>query len=218
MAISFITGTSTNGNASSYTFAHNITGTDHGIIFVGVGLRTTTSTGITVTYAGTNLTKLTTMDDSGANDRNELWYLLNPASGNNNVVVTLAAASKAAVGAITYNGVRQDNTFGASGTSNAANTTPNITLTTTYPNSWILNTMSGRTPTTFTGGGSNTVRFSDASTGGAGSSNVMEVGADLTTTTTGSYNVSGTLGATVSYVYFAQEFLPSNTNSQATIF
>lgn len=220
MAISFISGTSTNGSASSFTFAHNIPTTSNAILFVDIGLRTTTSSGTGVTYSGVNMTRLADLNDSGANDRQEIWYLLNPPTGNNNVIVTLAASSKAAIGAVSYNGVNQTSPFGVSGTSNAANTAPTITFTTTTDNSWIFAAMSGRTPTTWTPAATQTNRVNDASTGAGASTNVMEIADDKTTTTAGSYTVSGTLGATVSYCYIAYEFKPfiANAKNQCSIF
>lgn len=221
MSISFISGTNANGSAvTSLTVTHNVTGSDHGLLIVSLALRTTTASGTGVSYAGQNLTQLSTFTDGGANDKIENWYLLNPPTGSNTVFAGVSASTKIVLGAASYNGVRQTNTFGASGTLTSTSQAPNISVTTTFPNSWIYNSIAIRTPNTFTAGTNNNKRFDDASSGGAGSSNVQGVGLDLATTTIGLYNVSGTLTSATSfaYSYIAHEFLPATPHNQGTIF
>ena len=105
MAIEFNTASSINGNASSYTFGHNVAGTDP-ILMVYVASKGSLNPLVdTVTFNTTeNLTKA---DNSqfASTMVGEMWYLENPTVTSGNVVVTLLGSQKAVCGAVSYNGV-----------------------------------------------------------------------------------------------------------------
>ena len=82
-----------------------------------------------VTYAGTALT-LIGSQNNGTSVRVELWQLVAPATGANNVVVTLSAAAKAACGAISLTGVDQTNPVDASNFAASTSANPSVNVTT----------------------------------------------------------------------------------------
>lgn len=90
---------------STLTFSHTCTGTDR---FIAVEGRTSGTTAISsATYAGTAMTAHTQgASDSGGNYR--LFYLANPASGANDVVITFGDANNFVRGLSTsYTGAHQ---------------------------------------------------------------------------------------------------------------
>jgi uncharacterized repeat protein (TIGR01451 family) len=97
------------------TFAHTTTATGKNLLMlVGVSMNitsapTTTVTG--VTYGGTALKSLGSQNDAANTRRVEMWYLLAPPTGNNNVVVSVDIPVTQTVGvvagAVTFTGVDQ---------------------------------------------------------------------------------------------------------------
>lgn len=89
MAIAFDAAVNAAASSSPLTFAHTVGAGSDRILFVGVEHNgTTTVSGIT--YNGVALTKINAQASGVMNF--ELWYLSNPASGSNNVVVTTVGA------------------------------------------------------------------------------------------------------------------------------
>ncbi len=77
-----------------------------------------TTTG--VTYGGTGLTLLVGHTEAGGNARVEIWYLLAPASGTADIVVTQSAANAMVGGATSWTGVDQTTPFGPNATADGA--------------------------------------------------------------------------------------------------
>jgi len=99
---------------SNLTFAHTTTATANRVLIVGVSINITNSptTGVVgVTYNAVPLNFAGAHNDAGNTRRVEMWYLLAPASGNHNVVVSVnipAAVNEGVVaGATTFTGVDQ---------------------------------------------------------------------------------------------------------------
>ena len=105
MPAEFNNASSTNGNASSYTFGHDATGSD--ILLVQVSSKTSTYplvSSVTFNGAGNPLVQCTGAL-FGSVMVGELWCLENPPSASGNVVVTLVSSTKAVCGAVSYNNV-----------------------------------------------------------------------------------------------------------------
>ncbi|HUO15963.1 MAG TPA: hypothetical protein VMX38_13335, partial [Verrucomicrobiae bacterium] len=106
-----LTGTGT----KTLTFNHTTTTTGSNLVLlVGVSMNITnsTSTAVTgVTYDGKALTSAGFHKDAGNTRRVEIWYLLNPPTGTNSVVVSIniptAKTIGAAAGATTFTGADQ---------------------------------------------------------------------------------------------------------------
>jgi uncharacterized repeat protein (TIGR01451 family) len=104
------------GNATrTLTFAHTTTATGTNLLLlVGVSINITNAptTGVVgVTYKGTALNFVGAHNDAGNTRRVEMWYLLAPPTGTNNVIVSVDVAAAATVGvvagAVTFTGVDQ---------------------------------------------------------------------------------------------------------------
>lgn len=83
--------------ANTTTLAHTTANTDNRILLVSVGMniRNATATAVaSVTYGGSPLTKLNAVTDSQPDTRTEVWYLLAPPTGANNVVMTAGTSRR----------------------------------------------------------------------------------------------------------------------------
>lgn len=145
-----------------------------------------------VTYNSIALTKAADFDDSsGGTDRMnvEIWYLVNPSSGSNNVVITLQGTVQTHIaGAILLNGVDPSNPLDAVG-SGAASTTDTVSssITTVEAGSWVVDsTMTDSSSAVATPGANQAQRWNTL--------NVNRIGLASTkaTTTAGSTSMSWT--------------------------
>src|SRR3990167_11248949 len=92
------------GTASSLTFSHTCTGSNL-YLKVTVGVNFTDSDVTGVTYNGVALTLLRALENTM---RDEYWYLIAPATGAHDIVVSFAGASREKVcNAESYTGVHQ---------------------------------------------------------------------------------------------------------------
>ncbi len=137
MAIAFDAVSSGGGSgATSETFSHTCSGTNR-LLFVGGFNQEASSTITGVTYDGEALTEIAS--SSQTNNSVSLWYLIAPATGANDVVVTRSSSTDALIGvAVSYTGAKQsgvpdsDNTGGSSSGSSLT-----ISTTTVEDNCWI---------------------------------------------------------------------------------
>jgi len=102
----------TSANTTLHTFSHSNGCSSNGVIYVFARSRNVANTSASgVTYAGVSLTLIN--DSNGVSDvaADDLWHnawrLINPATGANNVIVTLTAASDAILTAMTVCGAHQ---------------------------------------------------------------------------------------------------------------
>lgn len=116
------TGVTENDVDGTVTFSHTV-GTAN-ILFVWVAWATTASTITGITYNGVAMTQAVRQSTNRAT---EIWYLVNPSAGANNVVITGSAAlGRVCAGSHSWNGANTTQTpqtiFG-----NGTSTTPSIT-------------------------------------------------------------------------------------------
>lgn len=146
MAIAYDTvATGQNDNTLSLTINFTIANNSNRLLVVAVGsedLTGTVDTVSSITWNGTGLTKIDSINiNSGEN--HELWYLLNPAAGTYNLVVTLTATpTNGGIGAAAislYNVAQQapEATNKGSGT----NSPRTVSVTTLTNGAWIVDTM-----------------------------------------------------------------------------
>lgn len=130
-----VTGTNTT------TFAHTCTGSNR-ILIVGVQITEAATTVTGITYNGVALTKIDHKDVPNGSRRVEMWYLVAPATGSNNVVVTLSGtpANWFSAGAVSYTGVKQTGIPDSSATAsaNSGGTNTNLNTTTVADNAWLI--------------------------------------------------------------------------------
>ncbi len=158
------------GASPTVALAHTTAGTNR-VLVVGVSINITNNTGAAVTgvtYQGTALTLSGAHIDAGNTRRVELWYLINPATGTNNVVVTLnlpggTGTLGVVVGATTLTGADQAKPIrsflAADGTTNLAQ----LNLPSAYGDVVIDTLAIGGTQTVTTFGPSQTPRWALAS-------------------------------------------------------
>ena len=121
---------------NTVTLVHNTFSGTNLVLVVGVSINLNSGPGVTVTgvtYNGVALTRAGFHNDSINVRRVEMWYLVNPATGNNNVVVTENIAGPGVwgtvVGATTFTGADQTTPIRAfasndsNGNTDAANVT-----------------------------------------------------------------------------------------------
>lgn len=141
MAIAF--DAASNGGSNSVTeltVSHTCTG-DNRILFVGIQTSGGTDNVSGVTYATVAMTRINTIATGGiGNNRSFLYYLIAPATGANNIVVTATASVNIRIANGSYTGARQSGVPDASGTANAASPATSVSksITTVADNSWTV--------------------------------------------------------------------------------
>ena len=76
------------------------------------------------------------------NNDAEFWYLTNP-SGTGDIVVTMSGPTSVVVGAYSFSGVDQGNPLPTTAIlHNTAVGSPKISITTAYPNDWVIDSAS----------------------------------------------------------------------------
>lgn len=142
MAIAFDAGTySAAATSTSLTFSHTCTGSSRILFVMGHDKQTSATVVTGVTYGGAAMTQVNTLAGSATqNDRAiTLWYLVNPASGANNVVVSASESVSLRFHAVSYTGARQISQPDGSDTSTGNGVaTISTDITTTADNCWML--------------------------------------------------------------------------------
>ena len=142
MAIAFDAATNTVSDTSAtVTFNHTTSGTDRLLVVPCASLNNGSLDAVTgVTYNGVSLTRLGSPLQVGAfNWIIYLYYLANPASGTNSVVVTRNTTTGEGYGAaISYTGVDQASPIGASTNASGVPGPITTTLSSTVDNAWFF--------------------------------------------------------------------------------
>ena len=124
------------------TFSHTVSG-DNRILFVSCSQEGGSLDSITgITYNGISMTRIG-MAVSQANGRAYLYYLIAPATGANDVVVTYSETTNKRGQAVSYTGVSQSGVPDASDSGNGSGTTITGTITTVLDNCWTIMTAYG---------------------------------------------------------------------------
>jgi len=111
----------------SITFSHTCSGADR-ILLVGIFHNASAEHVQSVTYNGVSLTRLASASVSGAFEH-ELWYLVAPATGANDIVVTHNVNPGDLIGcAVSYTGVHQSMPFGAVVTGSGVSSAPGVSV------------------------------------------------------------------------------------------
>ncbi len=160
------------GASPTVALAHTTTGANR-VLIVGVSIDIANNTGASVTgitYLGAVLTRAGAHNDAGNTRRVEMWYLIGPTTGNNNVIVTLSLPGGTGtvgvvVGAITLTGADQTipirSFVSADGSTNLAQ----LNVPSSYTD-FVIDTLAiGGDQTVTTFGPSQTSRWAVASSG-----------------------------------------------------
>jgi hypothetical protein len=133
----------TTGGSNEGTLSHNSnTGTDR-LLVVFVGYPSTNNC-TAVTYNGTSMTKQGSwiMNDAGAGFEYDIWYLVAPDTGTNNVVGTFDSSGTVGIMATTFTGAEQ--TTPLQSLNSAAANTPHTQSITISDQSMIMGIGSSR--------------------------------------------------------------------------
>jgi hypothetical protein len=160
-------GVNTDNSVTSQTTSYTVGPGSNRFLYVMVVGDVAATTGVTsVTYNAENLTKLAT-NRVGTDRSFDVWYMVAPATGANDVVITRGTSGLIASVFVSYDGVDQDTPTPTTATPTDAtsDTTLAESITTTVDNSFAV--MAGRDATgrTLTGGTGLTMRV-DASSAG----------------------------------------------------
>ncbi len=128
------------GSASSLTYAHTCTGADLVLLVqIWCGTSRTISS---VTYNGVGMTQISSISggDIGAGETHALFRLVAPATGANNVVVTLSGSTAIASISSSYTGVNQTTPIDATRTETNLETGTSYSeaITSTVNNAWAI--------------------------------------------------------------------------------
>ena len=143
MAVALVTAGSNFTNAAfSATYSATVSGSDT-VLLVGVMKGANLTTIDSVTYNGTALTQINTQSTGGSTfGQQALYYLKNPTTGANNIVITCSGGTAhyiySAYGI--YSGVDQTTAIEPSGgnTSSATATSVAASVTTVADNDWVV--------------------------------------------------------------------------------
>lgn len=131
---------------NTVTLAHTSTGSNL-VLVVGVSMDIfggSTTTVSSVTYNSVPLTMAGSHNDSVNQRRTEMWYLIAPATGNNNVVVTVnvpvAATIGTVVGATTFTGADQTSPIRTYASNDGNSNAPHVDVASGI-NDMVLDTM-----------------------------------------------------------------------------
>jgi len=126
------------GTGTTLTVSHTCTGSNR-ILFVAVDTEYGASVS-SVTYAGSACTYITRRTSSGGNVRMELWYIVAPTVGANNIVITISDETyHIGGGGVSYTGAKQLSQPDASNTGgNSGTQTFDLSVTTTADNCWLV--------------------------------------------------------------------------------
>jgi uncharacterized repeat protein (TIGR01451 family) len=196
------------GTAASLTWSQTVgsSGTNR-ILIVGVSIRNSSNQTVSgVTYAGTSLT-LVGQSTNSTNVRVEIWRLIAPATGANNIVVTLSAAARFVGGAASFTGVSQTASLAlGSFFSATGNTpTPTVNVTSVQQGQLVIDTIANANIGTATAapcvGTGQTQRWSNRTTNGTAGNNTPGAGSTEPGpvgggTVTMSWKLEGCSGAT----------------------
>ena len=129
--VTYDNSSSSSTTTSPKTLAHLTGSGTNRFMLVGVSLEPNTSQTVTsVTYNGVALNLVGTRANVGK-ARIELWKLLNPASGNNNVIVTFSGTptNGAVVGVTTFSDVDQTTPLGTFASASGSNALATVNVT-----------------------------------------------------------------------------------------
>jgi hypothetical protein len=155
--------------AASLTFSHTCGSLVNGLIVVLASYYNGANSITTITYNGVALTAVRRDNPAGA-AATEVWYLVAPASGANNVIITFGSGNSGGSGvsaaAISLSGIDQASPIDGQNGSGAAagGTSQSTSVTTVADSAWLLDILTeDKSPTV---GGSQTQRQNALNTNG----------------------------------------------------
>lgn len=181
-------------------FSHTVAAGNDRILVVGINKAGNTAIS-SVRYGGVDLTEIRS-DGNSANARTSLWYLVNPAVGTADVVITVGLIETISAGAISLTGVDQTNPINVHDGASGSSTAPTVTLTTTNAETWIVDVV-GASDGAMTAGAGQIERWEDVT----GSTRVA--GSTEFTSSDGTYAMTWSYAASTNWAISAAALNPA---------
>ena len=206
------TDATSNGSASAttVTVSHTCTG-DDGILFVGCWIQNSTDQMTSVTYNGVAMTQIGKINNAGT-DSTYLYYLIAPATGANDIVMTKSGTDLGYVIGSSYTGASQTGQPDASTTNTGATVTSLTTsVTTVADNTWTVLMMKASDSTNSAGTGT-TLRID-----GPGNDQTGIYDSNGAITPAGSTSLQTTAGTNRSWAHIMASFSPATAAGPANL-
>lgn len=128
LAVDTASSTSSSG-VGPFTFSHTVTGSET-VLLVGIALYDSNDVVSGVTYNGVAMTAVPSSTVSNGQYTTTLYYLVAPASGANNVSVSVTGTVfEIGIGSISLTGADQATPLGTANTATGNSTTPSVNVT-----------------------------------------------------------------------------------------
>lgn len=157
MAIAHDATTVAGNNLTATTASWNHTVAAGGVLFVVVSSRNSTDANRPVsgvTFDGVALSRAIHLQDNATDLGVEIWYIANPATGTaKQITVTMTGTGNLwSAAASSFTGVNTTNPIGATQTASATGTSVSLSLTPSYSNSWIIDSVYSKSDQEITAG------------------------------------------------------------------
>jgi cellulose synthase/poly-beta-1,6-N-acetylglucosamine synthase-like glycosyltransferase len=191
------------------TYNHTV-GANANLLVVGTSVQDSNHANypIIVKYNETNLTQIRS-DEGAGNVRTELWYMVNPTTGNNvvNVSTTIGPVGELAVGSISFINAKTTGVPDANNGSTGNSTNPSTTVTTVANNSWTVSVVGAEDA--ITAAGTQTLRWGPLTDQSFENSE----GATETVTSAGATTLNYTLNSAKAWAISAASFAPGTATN-----
>jgi len=178
--------------SNEFNVSHTVAAGSDRVILAGINFHSSPSI-VSVTWNGDAMASAVGLE--AFTDRNaHIYYLVEPDTGNHDLIVTMTGVTTIGVGVISLTGVDQSSPIGDTGSSSVDNKTGISTMiTTTVLNSWLMDSLITENASTSgtTADGTQTERWKDGAAGVT-----VQAGSTDTTTSIDDY----VMGWTWSYV------------------
>ena len=148
MAIAFDATTESSVSGSSHTYSHTCTGSDLNLVIGFTVYGGSTDRVTSVTYNGVSATRINSSVEPLGGAVSYLYLLTAPATGANNVVITLNQSELIQSSASSYTGTLQSSQPDQNDTHSVNGASTTTSITTTTDDDWLVgyaNNVSGRT-------------------------------------------------------------------------
>ena len=154
-------------SATSLTWSHTVSGTNR-LLVVGVQFYKNVNSFISgITYNSVALTPVTGAAINTSNYYVDLWYLIAPSTGSNNIVVSYGGGApfETGCGAVSFTDAHQTVPYGAAVTATGNSSSPSVTVS-SGTGEFVMDTMSIIHNGTLSVGAGQTARWNDIGASG----------------------------------------------------
>ncbi|ANS03547.1 hypothetical protein [uncultured Mediterranean phage uvDeep-CGR2-KM21-C338] len=188
--------TGSTSSATTVTISH-ATGTDlQRLMLVGIVQDSSDEDPSAIAYDGVTLTKLEEQAATGGSPNIQVWYLVAPSTGTNNLVLTWASSLNRSVHVLTFENVHQTTPLGTAAKAQATSVTPSVAVV-GVAEDLIFDCVGSDSTTTMTPGTDQTER-SDVTAGDRGSTSTERAtGTSTTMSHTAANDAWGIIGVAI---------------------